>query len=232
MDTATYQTRRGELETYFDRTAMKTWEQLTSDAPVSKIRQTVRAGRDEMREALLNYLGSDLRGKTVLDAGCGTGALSIEAAHRGANVTAIDISHSLVEIARERAADRQAGSIEFHVGDMVSVPGGAFDHVVAMDSFIHYDAHDIVQLVASLASRARRSIVFTFAPRTPALAVMHMVGKLFPRKDRSPAIIPISEMRLIALIEKTPRLKGWRVARTKRVKNGFYISQALELVRQ
>ena len=45
----TYSDTRGRLETYFDRTASETWARLTSDAPVSKIRQTVREGRDQMR---------------------------------------------------------------------------------------------------------------------------------------------------------------------------------------
>ena len=44
-----YFERRGEIETYFDRTAAHTWQKLTSDAPVSGIRATVRAGRDRMR---------------------------------------------------------------------------------------------------------------------------------------------------------------------------------------
>ena len=49
MPTITYQERRGQLQTYFDRTAVDAWARLTSTAPVSKIRATVRAGRDEMR---------------------------------------------------------------------------------------------------------------------------------------------------------------------------------------
>ena len=36
------------------------------------------------------------------------------------------------------------------------------------------------------------SILFTFAPRTPLLAVMHAVGRLFPRGDRAPAIVPVA----------------------------------------
>jgi magnesium-protoporphyrin O-methyltransferase len=48
-----YLTRRSQLETYFDRTAVEAWSRLTSDAPVSKIRATVRAGRDTMRATLL-----------------------------------------------------------------------------------------------------------------------------------------------------------------------------------
>jgi len=41
-----YLERRGQIEHYFDRTAAKTWERLTSTDPVGRIRATVRAGRD------------------------------------------------------------------------------------------------------------------------------------------------------------------------------------------
>ena len=49
MGSASYAERRGQLETYFDRTAVAAWARLTSDVPVSGIRATVRAGRDAMR---------------------------------------------------------------------------------------------------------------------------------------------------------------------------------------
>jgi hypothetical protein len=75
MINVTYERRRGELETYFDRTASQAWARLTSDAPVSRIRATVRAGRDEMRATLLGWLPADLTGCRLLDAGCGTAAL-------------------------------------------------------------------------------------------------------------------------------------------------------------
>ena len=103
MTTATYISRRGELETYFDRTAVDAWKRLTSDAPVGRIRATVRAGRDTMRATLLSWLPADMRGLRLLDAGCGTGALAVEAARRGAPVLAIDISPTLVDLARDRA---------------------------------------------------------------------------------------------------------------------------------
>ena len=51
-----YEVTRQHVETYFDRTATKTWERLTSDAPVSGIRATVRAGRDRMRDLLIAQL--------------------------------------------------------------------------------------------------------------------------------------------------------------------------------
>jgi magnesium-protoporphyrin O-methyltransferase len=232
MNSASYQTRRSELQTYFDRTAVEAWARLTSTAPVSKIRATVRAGRDRMRDTLLGMLPEDLRGSRVLDAGCGTGALAVQAAHRGASVAAVDISPTLVGLAKERLpALIGGGRVAFSVGDMFDAQLGEFDHVVAMDSLIHYRLSDVVSVLSGLAARTHRSIVFTFAPRTPALSLLWLVGRLFPRKDRAPAIEPISEKALRKALTLQPALSQWRIGRTQRIESAFYKSQAMELVR-
>lgn len=232
MANPSYQSRRGQLETYFDRTAADAWARLTSDAPVSRVRATVRAGRDRMRGCLLDWMPVDLRGKRILDAGCGTGALSVEAAQRGAEVVAVDISGTLIELARERAPGGSgSGSITFMEGDMLDSSLGEFDYVVAMDSLIHYPLDDVLDVLANMAERTRNAILFTHAPRTPMLAAMHAIGQLFPRGDRSPAIEPVSDRRLQSRIGADPRFASLKIGRTERVSSGFYISQALELVR-
>jgi magnesium-protoporphyrin O-methyltransferase len=233
MQSTTYIERRTQLETYFDRTAVEAWSLLTSDAPVSRIRATVRAGRDRMRETLLSWLPADLRGARLLDAGCGTGALSIAAARRGAAVIAIDVAPTMIRLAQERTpSDLGNGHVTFKVGDMLDPTLGRFDFVVAMDSLIHYGASDCVNAVASLSARSGRSILFTFAPRTPALALMHAVGRLFPRKERAPAIQPIAEAELIARLRNEPALASWPIVQTGRIVNGFYTSQAVEIRKQ
>jgi magnesium-protoporphyrin O-methyltransferase len=230
---ASYVERRGRIEHYFDRTAGEAWARLTSSAKVSGIRATVRAGRDRMRATLLEYLPNDLHGLRLLDAGCGTGALAVEAARRGAHVVAIDLSPTLVELARQRLpSDLGDGRIEFHSGDMLDAELGHFDHMVGMDSLIHYEPVDVLRALSALAPRVRSSMVFTFAPRTPLLSAMHAVGKLFPRADRAPAIVPVEEFALRRAIYTTPELAGWAPARTKRVASGFYTSQAIEVVRR
>lgn len=232
MTHMSYAERRIELEHYFNRTAVDAWTRLTSDAPVNRIRATVRAGRDEMRRTLLDWLPADLRGRRLLDAGCGTGALAVEAARRGATVVAVDLSSTLIGLARSRAPlSHGAGSIEFVSGDMLAAAHGNFDHVVAMDSLIHYDTEDAVAAVTRLAKRTRHSLLFTFAPRTPALALMHAVGRLFPRANRAPAIEPVGEQAMCRLLKTEPRLHAWRTSRNRRIQNGFYTSQALELCR-
>lgn len=233
MPTATYETRRGELLHYFDRTALRTWERLTSDAPVSGVRATVRAGRDAMRATLLSWLPDDLSGRRLLDAGCGTGALAVEAARRGAEVLAIDIAPGLISVARERAAGLAGpGRVQFVAGDMLDGALGSFDHIVAMDSLIHYKPEDTVRVLAGLARRTRVSLAFTFAPRTPLLATMHAAGRLFPRSNRAPSIVPVGEATLRRLIASEPALKLFAPRATKRIASGFYTSQALELVHQ
>ena len=237
MNSPTYTQRRGQIETYFDRTAARAWETLTSTAPVGRIRATVRAGRDRMRQTLLDWLPADLSGARVLDAGCGTGALAIEAARRGAQVVAIDLSPSLVEIGRSRIADLPdaallAGRIVFHSGDMLDPALGAFDHAVAMDSLIHYNAADAVRCLAALAPRVHASLLFTFAPSNPMLALMRATGRLFPRANRAPWIEPVAERALRARLAAHADLGGWQAARTERVSSGFYTSQAMELVRR
>jgi magnesium-protoporphyrin O-methyltransferase len=221
-----YALTRDRLEEYFDRTAMRTWERLTSDAPVSRVRQTVREGRDRMRAMLLDRLPADLHGARVLDAGCGAGQLAMELAGRGAGVVAVDISPRLLEIARDRTPDSLQPRIDYLAGDMLAPSLGAFDFVVAMDSLIHYRTAHIADALDTLARRTAVAIAFTVAPRTPLLGAMHLAGKLFPRGDRSPAIVPQDTAALARLVAQT---SGRRLQPVGRVSTGFYISQAMEL---
>jgi len=227
---ATYEHRRGEIETYFDRTALAAWEKLTSTAPVSGIRATVRAGRDAMRNTLLSWLPADMTGLSLLDAGCGTGALALEAAARGARVTAIDLSPQLVALAAERAATHPAAArITFDSGDMLAESHGRFDYVVCMDSIIHYRAADAVTALGRLAARTDRALLFTFAPFTPLLGTMLTIGKLVPKGDKSPAIEPQREARLRRTLATAPQFEGFALGQSRRIKSGFYFSQAMEL---
>jgi len=231
MYSTSYTERRGQIEAYFDRTAAQAWARLTSDAPLGRIRATVRAGRDRMRAKILEWLPGDLHGRRILDAGCGTGTLAVELARRGAEVVAIDLSPTLVGLARDRlASGPMSGSVSFSVGDMLGVSLGRFDHIVAMDSLIHYRTDDMVRAVGGLASRADRSLIFTFAPRTPALALMHAVGRCFPRGDRAPAIEPVAAEVIKRRVGAESAPGQGRVARTERIASGFYKSQAMEVL--
>jgi magnesium-protoporphyrin O-methyltransferase len=217
---ADYAATRDRVEDYFDKSATKVWERLTSDAPVSRIRQTVREGRDKMRALMLSRLPADLRGVRVLDAGCGAGQMTAELAARGADVVAVDISPALVAIAQARLPEADAHRVTFTSGDMTA-DHGRFDYVLAMDSLIYYGTQDITDALHRLGARTDQAVIFTVAPKTAFLMTFWTLGKAFPRADRSPIMVPHAYATL-------HRATGGKLAKVDRVSRGFYISECLE----
>jgi demethylmenaquinone methyltransferase/2-methoxy-6-polyprenyl-1,4-benzoquinol methylase len=71
----------------------------------------------------------------VLDVGCGTGALAIRAAQRGARVKAIDISARMLAIAQRQATQARLGSridfCEMGVAELENEPPQSFDIVIS-----------------------------------------------------------------------------------------------------
>jgi ubiquinone/menaquinone biosynthesis C-methylase UbiE len=84
------------------------------------------------RSLIFQYLG-DVRGKRILDLGCGTGNYALELAKRGAIVTGIDASMDMLVTAREKA--KAAGlRIAFLQGKAEDMPfkAGSFDALVSV----------------------------------------------------------------------------------------------------
>jgi magnesium-protoporphyrin O-methyltransferase len=227
----TWTHHRDRVEGHF-RQGAERWTRLTSGGPVSRIRQTVRAGRAEMRHILLDWM-PDVRGLRVLDAGCGTGVLSWELARRGASVVGVDLAEELVEVART-GANAEAGPApdtppEFRTGDLVDTAQEGFDLVVAMDCFIHYPLRDTLAALRALEGGVSTGVLLTVAPWTPLLGLMHGIGKVFPRSDRAPGIIPVRDRRLREGMAGPWGPASLVLDRTAVVHRGFYISRALEL---
>src|SRR5213083_2194375 len=65
----------------------------------------------------------DVRGRTVLDFGCGSGANTLLLARRGANVVGVDISAELIALAQRRLAlNGLPGAARFIVGSAHDLP--------------------------------------------------------------------------------------------------------------
>ena len=83
-------------------------------------------GRDRAWKRRLIREGGVQRGDHVVDLACGTGDIAWLAARAGANVTGLDITLRMIELARHKAVIESAGGrtsvVRFAVADMMSLP--------------------------------------------------------------------------------------------------------------
>lgn len=99
--------------------------------------EQVRKGLDVYREyfnnpAFLKFVG-DVKGKTILDAGCGEGYNTRILARRGAKITGVDISERFIELAVQEEEKEPLG-IHYHTtsfSDLSMFQDASFDMVVS-----------------------------------------------------------------------------------------------------
>jgi 2-polyprenyl-3-methyl-5-hydroxy-6-metoxy-1,4-benzoquinol methylase len=93
-------------------------------------------GEDDpaMREICRSLFASKLRGKRILEIGCGPGVDSARLQEMGFEVTATDFCDSFVQIVRERFPKVLARKMDMTNPDL---PDGSFDGIYGFASFIH-----------------------------------------------------------------------------------------------
>ena len=112
----------------------------------------------------------------IADVGTGSGCIALALAKElpGAEIHAIDISPSALEIARANAARHQLGRrIHFHEADLLAGLGGSFDFIASNPPYVGEAEEDEVQLE-----------VRKFEPRTAVFAGrrgMEVIERLIPQ---------------------------------------------------
>ncbi|PYR30194.1 MAG: hypothetical protein DMF89_14780 [Acidobacteria bacterium] len=128
----------------------------------------------EQAAVLLEFVG-DVRGRTVLDAGTGTGRAALLLAQQGAAVTGVDASEAMLGVARERTAQLR-GKIRFLPGDVhaLSFPDRSFDVVISLRVLMHTPQWK--QSLAELCRVAARAVVVDY-PSARSLALWQSLGR-------------------------------------------------------
>ncbi len=102
-------------------------------------------GVNQLRlEQIFTELGRDLRGKKIVDLGCGGGLISEPLARRGAAVIGIDMSRASIAAARAHGAEIH--SLEYRIGDVHNpeIPSQTIDAVMCADLLEHVSDWEMV----------------------------------------------------------------------------------------
>jgi 2-polyprenyl-6-hydroxyphenyl methylase/3-demethylubiquinone-9 3-methyltransferase len=143
MSTATVNVDLSEIRK-FEEIAHRWWDQESEFKPLH-----------EINPLRLNYIDerASLKGKTVVDIGCGGGILAESMARRGATVTGIDLGETPLSVARLHALDSgvQVNYRKISAEDLAAEMPEQFDVVTCMEMLEHVpDPSSVIKACASL----------------------------------------------------------------------------------
>lgn len=219
---------KARLRHYFDGVGFERWSAIYGEAELSPVRRSIRTGHTAMLAEAEAWLASMPTLSSALDVGCGTGLFSMALARRGMQVTAVDLAPQMV--AATAAAAAAAGLADRVRCQEAAIDDlrGSFGLVTCFDVLIHYPPALFVPLLQHLVGLCADTLLFTYAPETPLLAVLHRIGGVFPHSQRRTAI----EMIPAPVVRATLEGCGMRVGRTRRVSSGFYHVTLVEALRE
>jgi SAM-dependent methyltransferase len=143
------------------------------------------------------HLLGDARGKCVLDFGCGSGMNSLMLARRGARVIGVDISISLVQLARQRLAANKTTGASFVVGSAhdLPLPDRSVDVLFGIAILHHLDLERVSHEVARVLRSGGRAI---FQEPVRNSRLVRSLRRLVPYRaaDVSPFERPLTDAEL------------------------------------
>ncbi len=223
--------RKAGLREYFGPGGFERWRTIYGDGPVSFIRRTVREGHAAVVAQAIRWAEEPVQGQQlkVLDAGCGPGMVSLALAKAGHTVTGCDLSDQMVQLAQEQAADQSPevrSRLHFVASDLETVAGKVagqkFDLIVCLDVLIYYPEAELGRIIQSLAAlqdhSSNRRIIFTYAPASRPLRLMHWLGRKFPRKQRATSLEIIGMSAVMRALNQA----NFKLKRQQHFNKGFY----------
>ncbi|HLA93753.1 MAG TPA: methyltransferase domain-containing protein [Actinomycetota bacterium] len=169
---------------------------------------------------------------TVLDAGAGTGALSLLAAELGHEVTALDVSSGMLARAQDKSKERGLEDrLTFVVGSATEPPEGPFDAV--MERHVLWTLPDPVFALQRWRQVAARLVLFegVWGSTNPAQrardATAEAIRKLMrirddhhaPYPDEVLAVLPLARLPSPLPLIEAAHEAGWRAVRIKRLRD-------------
>tara|TARA_B100000212_G_scaffold295058_1_gene237999 strand:- start:815 stop:1516 length:702 start_codon:yes stop_codon:yes gene_type:complete len=218
-----------EVTDYFNGTGFDRWNRIYSKSDdVNTVQKNIRIGHQKTVDDVIKWVDKypEISKASFCDAGCGVGSLTIPLIKKGVeNIQASDISASMIEETKLRIKDSglNPNKIKFKVSDLEKLTG-SFDVVICLDVFIHYPQSVAEEMVKHLCDLSKSTLIVSFAPYTPLLAILKNIGKMFPGPSKTTRAYTLKEDGIISAAQE----KGFVVVQKKLNQAPFYFSKLIE----
>jgi SAM-dependent methyltransferase len=164
-------------------TNTQAWDRLAARRGEASGADTVQFGPDLPSEADLRLCG-DLRGRRVLDIGCGAGENAVAMARQGAHVIAIDVSTAQLALGRKLAESAEV-RVEWHHGDGADLAFLRADSIdLALAAGVVHEIEDLDRLFRQVHRVLRAGAPFVFSHDHPMRLAL-------ARDDTQPGGLPL-----------------------------------------
>jgi 2-polyprenyl-3-methyl-5-hydroxy-6-metoxy-1,4-benzoquinol methylase len=148
---------------FFDEWATKAAQHITQIDPLALKRYSPPLRRRFNKEFRFLLMGN-LKGKCLLDVGCGDGSNAVMLAKLGASVTGIDISPRAIDLAEKRAEINGVnGLVHFYCSQLeaAELPQNSFD-IIWGDAILHHLIAELDMNVRKLREWAKPNALLVF----------------------------------------------------------------------
>lgn len=202
------ETRWQREAAFFDQEAEAAMDRVRPVDPATIRRYGELRRRRFSKEYRFRVLGQ-LKGKSVLDVGCGDGENAMNFAKLGAQVTGIDISPKAIELARKRADVNGVSSLTDFVCsplETAKFPARSFD-VIWGDAVLHHLIPDLDNVMRNLVSWAKPGAVVMFAEPMNLSPWLRKLRLMLPIKtDATPDERPLEQTEIEIIRRYLPDL--------------------------
>ena len=220
---------KNEVKEYFNGKGFDRWKRIYSKSEeVNTVQKNIRKGHQKTVDDVILWIKKNpqLLKSSICDAGCGVGSLTVPLLKLGIkDIQVSDISSSMITETKNRIKELGISSnkIKFKVSDLENL-SGSFDFVICLDVFIHYPQPVAEEMVKHLCDLSKESLIVSFAPYTPFLAILKNIGKLFPGPSKTTRAYTLREEGIINAAKE----KGFVVVQKKLNQAPFYFSKLIE----
>ena len=218
-----------EVKEYFNGTGFDRWKKIYSKSEdINTVQKNIRKGHQKTVDDVISYVKKypDLAEKSFCDAGCGVGSLAIPLLRLGIkDLQVSDISSEMIQETKKRVnkLSLNKSKIKYKICDLEKLTG-SFNVVICLDVFIHYPQPIAEEMVKHLCDLSKESLIVSFAPYTPFLALLKNIGKMFPGPSKTTRAYTLKETGIINAAKE----KGFLVVQKKLNQAPFYFSKLIE----